>query len=709
MDNSQLYQLYLQELARQQAEQNRGSSLGNAKNYAKKIGNYGNKLSVVGDAIKDNINNEVAKKIGTSMSNIGGTLQNGANSATNILDKPANYFRGFAGQGLQNIGTKLGTQGGAIGTLGNGISSLGTTVAGGTGAGAATGAAAAGSAGTAAGTAGTVGGLTTAGTAGAAGAGAAGGAAAGGAAGSGAAAGGAAAGGSAAGGAAAAGPIGALIALGIMALQGTNRKRAKQSGQALMQQTNQMAEMGNEEADQRLALTQQNSAALQQQAQNALQNGLMTGGAAPVKERSPIEEYQDYLRGAGYSDDIVRGVPQGLNGGNKEIASWIDQYNAGAGKNNPINIPQTDEEIAAAKAGTFNNMQTGNVAQNEQIKRGLLDKFISGISDFSRGYDENRNTAFSPSNLQSKANIDDFKANINPADYTTKLSDAEQKQFDNWASDMKAKGIINPNDNFQDYDMQGYWKNEVLNNTNLANGNAENHFTDKYKMPNHKTFSNESIYAKGDNARYAGKWDSNGNYIAPVNNGKMARLGEAMGTIGRMVNKPGVQALLAGGISTALTGNPLYGVGMAAKYGGNRAMSDIYQNALAKQGVQANPGMFGALTSTDMDSLMRPQYKAVEQQMANELLQERIRHNQEIEAIRQQMANTNEYRAKNGTTVTHVSTGGGAGTGKGGRTSPTTTTSSDSFVIMEAPNGKRYKVPENQIKKYKQAGGKIVG
>ena len=430
------------------------------------------------------------------MSNVGGAMQNGANTATNILDKPANYFKGFAGQGLQNIGAKLGTQGGAIGTLGNGISSLGTTVAGGTGAGAATGAAAAGSAGTAAGTAGTVGGLTTAGTAGAAGGAAAGGAAAG----SGAAAGGAAAGGSAAGGAAAAGPIGALIALGIMAATGANRKRAKKGGEALLQSTNQMSEQGNEEADQRLALTQQNAAALQEQAQNALQNGIMTGGAAPIKERSPIEEYQDYLRGAGYSDDIINGVPQGLNGGNKEIADWISQYNAGAGKNSPINIPQTDEEIAAAKAGTFNNLQTGNIAQTEQIKRGLFDKFVSGIGDLTRGYEENRNNAFAPTNLQDK------------------------------------------------------------------------------------TFTTDSGQT--------------------IDKGGMARIGEAMGTIGRMVNKPAVQALVADGLSTALTGNPLYSLGQAYKFGSNRAMGEVYKDVLNQYGVNVPElGMFGNISSNDMKNI----------------------------------------------------------------------------------------------------------
>ena len=573
MDDNQLYQLYLQYLMEQQAEQqNAGGNIDKIKGYADKISNYGNKLSVVGDTIKDNINNEVAKKLGTSMSNVGGAMQNGANSVTNLLNKPSNYFKGFAGKGLQNVGAKLGTQGGVIGTLGNGISSLGTTVAGGTGAGAATGATAAGTAGTTAGTAGTAGGLT------AAGAGTAAGTAAG--AGSGAAAGGAAAGGSSAGGAAAGGPIGALVALGVMAAQGANRKRAQKSGDSLLASLNQMSEQGNEEAEQRLAQIQQNSAAASGQARQALANGIMTGGAAQIQQPDPIGEYQEYLRGQGYSDDVINGVPQGLNSGNKDIADWINQYNAGTGRNNPINIPQTDEEIAAARAGTFNNnnFQTGNVTQTDQLKQGLLDKFISGIGDFSRGYEQNRNTAFKPENLREKS-------------FTT---------------------------------------------------------------PDGQTIAQH----------------------------KMARLGEVAGTIGRMANKPAVQALLAGGISTALTGNPLYGIGMATRFANQRAMSNIYQNALAQHGINVEPGMFGSITSNDMNTLMQPKYK----EQANEILKQKIDEQQRyhdlmMEYYRDKLKETHEnnvanqqikaYKVKNGTVVRHVGSGSGsrsAGRHGGGKT-----------------------------------------
>ena len=227
--NNLYYQEYLRQIAEEQARQNQaGSPYSNLKGYASNIGSYGNNLSLIGNTIKNNVDNAVAQKFGSGMANIGNTLSNGANAVNNTLNAPQNYFKGVAKNTLGNAASKAGqylaTKTGLAGTIGAGLSNLGAGLTG-TAAGTAAGAGAGAAAGTAAGTA-----------AGASAAGAGAGAAG---AGAGAAASGAAAGGSAASGAAAAGPIGALVGLGIMALQGSNRKRAKQSGQALLNQTNQ--------------------------------------------------------------------------------------------------------------------------------------------------------------------------------------------------------------------------------------------------------------------------------------------------------------------------------------------------------------------------------------------------------------------------------------------------------------------------------------
>lgn len=603
--NNIYYQEYLRQIAEEQARERQGNGIAQIKGLASDVNSLGSNLSAVGNAVKNNVDNAMAQKFGGSMANLGGNLSNGANAVTNTLNAPQTYFKGVANNALGNAATKAGEylagKTGLAGALGNGLTAFGGSLTGaGTAAGAA-GASTAAGAGAATGAATGAGvGAATAGTGAAAG---------------GAPAGGAAAGGSAAGGAAAAGPIGALVALGIMAAQGTNRKRAKKSGEALLNQTNQIV---NQEAETALNQTQQNTLALQEQAQQALSQGVPTGGAAQIQDingnisgfPTTKEAFAQSLRNNGWDDHTVNSALNGYNLGNKDMASYIDEYNKGAAEGQRITLPQQNQAMQAPP-------QTGQIVEN--AKNSILAKFASGMSDLARGYQENCTTAFSPENLLAntiaRGDLEQFKKAINPNDYTTKLTTPEQQQFNKWVADMKLKGVINPNDNFNDYDMQGYWKNEVLNNTNLANGSAGEHFTDKYKKPNHETFSNESMYATGNNAKYAGFWNGD-KYIAPQENkSKMTRLGEGAGTIVRALNNPTVQGLIAGGISTALTGNPLYGVGQGYKFANQRTMNNIYQQVLKENGVDVDTGVFGNIDSSSMNALMTPKYKQWENEL----------------------------------------------------------------------------------------------
>lgn len=99
--------------------------------------------------------------------------------------------------------------------------------------------------------------------------------------------------------------------------------------------------------------------------------------------------------------------------------------------------------------------------------------------------------------------------------YTTYLSNKEKQEFNAWVARQREAGNILPEDNFEDYDMQGFWKNEVLNNTEYATATAETHFPDKYKKPNHPTFSNESIYYNEETAHLAGHWEGD-KFIPPT-------------------------------------------------------------------------------------------------------------------------------------------------------------------------------------------------
>lgn len=96
--------------------------------------------------------------------------------------------------------------------------------------------------------------------------------------------------------------------------------------------------------------------------------------------------------------------------------------------------------------------------------------------------------------------------------YTTQLSPEEQSGYQSW----KQKNP--PNDSGYDYDLQGAYK------AGLTPDVESGHFDDKFKKPNHPTFSTFSQYAK-DRPDLAGTWDGD-QYVPPVTahyaNGGMA-------------------------------------------------------------------------------------------------------------------------------------------------------------------------------------------
>ena len=184
------------------------------------------------------------------------------------------------------------------------------------------------------------------------------------------------------------------------------RNNAMNLGKGLMEVGKEQNEALINESDSQMANNQQ---ALNDIVANSSTDGIMTGGASNVS--NPMAEYQDYLRNNGYSDDVVNGVPQGLNSGYPEIEQWQQQYNKGVGKDNPIRIPQTEEEIALARQGQFNvpvqqaevqTIQQPVVQQptdNQDVKDSIFAKFANGVSDFVKGYEENRDNGLKSENL----------------------------------------------------------------------------------------------------------------------------------------------------------------------------------------------------------------------------------------------------------------------------------------------------------------------
>lgn len=101
----------------------------------------------------------------------------------------------------------------------------------------------------------------------------------------------------------------------------------------------------------------------------------------------------------------------------------------------------------------------------------------------------------------------------NPPKVTT-LSKEDEAKYRAWmqrSGQTKADGQ-NVDSNFTgtDYDYRGFFKKYGA--VNVQQGQ---HFTDEFKLPNHPTFSDESIYAVGPNKAKAGHWDGD-TFIPPT-------------------------------------------------------------------------------------------------------------------------------------------------------------------------------------------------
>lgn len=80
--------------------------------------------------------------------------------------------------------------------------------------------------------------------------------------------------------------------------------------------------------------------------------------------------------------------------------------------------------------------------------------------------------------------------------HNTKLSSEDEKKFQKWA---KANGRLG---DVYDYDIRGAWKEITSGDMKQADNG---HLGDRYKKPNHPTFSNQSIY-HGVGGAIGGEW-----------------------------------------------------------------------------------------------------------------------------------------------------------------------------------------------------------
>ena len=450
-----------------------------------------------------------------------------------IKNSIKNYAKNYARNVFNNS---------SIGQAINGYMNAGAGAAAGTAAsGTATGSAAAGTT-----TGATVGGTaagTTAGTA----AGTTAGTAAGGTAG------GTAAGG-AAGGAASGAAGGILGAIAGLILSGANRKRASQASSSLLGDT-------LSESQHMAKAIMPSSEELEQQPfevnpiyENALNNsyGSITGGAAPLQGQVSTQN-------------------------NMQLPSSVSQQ---AQLSLPTAAPQQNPPQVAAPQQTAPQQQ------------GFLSKLANGLTDFSRGYNENLNNSFNPNNLSATKFTETVAPNnTNLADYQKQLT------------------------------LQGYSPEVVSAIADKKNSGFRN--IDEWIKNNPNAYSTTKTYDKT----------------------KMGRLGEAFGSLSRFAQKPGVQAAVAGGLSTLLTGNPMIGLGMAYKYGNQRAKNNIYEQALQKYGITPNPSVFGTVGPQDLNAIGNLYYKDLLDIYRNKQLEEQKSYHK---GTLEQRTRANDIREKQG-------------------------------------------------------------
>ena len=71
--------------------------------------------------------------------------------------------------------------------------------------------------------------------------------------------------------------------------------------------------------------------------------------------------------------------------------------------------------------------------------------------------------------------------------FNTQLKDGEEKQFQDWLANESSRQKRSVVNDLQDYDLRGAFK--------AGEGRGpEGHMTDRWKKPNHPTFSDESVY-----------------------------------------------------------------------------------------------------------------------------------------------------------------------------------------------------------------------
>ena len=140
---------------------------------------------------------------------------------------------------------------------------------------------------------------------------------------------------------------------------------------------------------------------------------------------------------------------------------------------------------------------------HEIVKRSILGEEVPGITE-----DQIREVNRVKGTVE---NNKPYRRGDYASNYNTVLTPDEQVEYNKYKAALGERG------NDSDYDLQGYWLKYGRNEQPKAEGT---HFTDEFKKPNHKTFSDQSIYDKEKdkegNELKGGKWYGDTAYLPPA-------------------------------------------------------------------------------------------------------------------------------------------------------------------------------------------------
>ena len=101
--------------------------------------------------------------------------------------------------------------------------------------------------------------------------------------------------------------------------------------------------------------------------------------------------------------------------------------------------------------------------------------------------------------------------------FNTYANGGPKKTYKEWAVQMHTKyPWLELDSNKAGYDYERYFNENYDDAVARLNEPEARHFTDKYKLPNHPTFSNESIYSRGPS--YGGTWTKDNKFVPSVIN-----------------------------------------------------------------------------------------------------------------------------------------------------------------------------------------------